>query len=277
MDLRIKAKLLGINSYPNSNIKLFKNYNPIYQLIKKNILNNTLFFLKNHSTGGSLDYTFIKNNFKKDYITVLFKNKKYKIKMEVINDFGNQDIKDYLTENKELNKTLILYIGFKNLSDTPCAIVIIDETQPDFYEAIIQSIGKQELICDDGKSLMGLVIKFLKTLKVDRVILSDNSTIHISKNEKISLSKYYLLKTGKTWYEYWFNFKPIEPIYRPNLKVKLEEIKNLLPNEFKNYINDENKLDLLNNHISQLIIIYPKVIELLIPYSIKTDFELKLD
>lgn len=283
MDLEVKAKLLGINSYPESQIRLFSNWNLVHQEIKKNIVRNALFFLKwgLFQKGGNLDTNFISQNFKNDYLNIRFENEMYKVRMEVMNDYENELINEYLKNNTSLDKTIILYIGFSKIEDNPCSIVIIDEVKPNYYEAIIQSIGKKKLICEHGKKLMRVTLRLLKKIGVNRVILSDNSTITINetpsieKEIKVSLSKYYLIKTGKTWYESHFNFKPIDDIFRPNPNLKLRDIITLSNYEqFQNYISKENEDDLVSIHISKLINIYPQIVNNIIPYSLKTDFVL---
>lgn len=96
--------------------------------------------------------------------------------------------------------------------DRPCIAMVMDKKE---NLAIIDSIEYNPRCTVDGKMKRGegtrdmihTALRFLKQQGAKKIQLTDNSYI-LCKDMKVRLGLLYFFKTGQTWYEKYFGFRP---------------------------------------------------------------------
>jgi hypothetical protein len=151
------------------------------------------------------------------------------------NDGKIKNIYYYVSLQKGKND-YTLNVG--NPKKSPCVIITIDKNQM----ATIQSVSFDEkrecslLHTKYSKSVIRNVLKcsLLLAIKIFKNIdifsLTDNSMIECGP-DKISLSDYYYIKYGKSWYQFHFDAKPK---YKNEIKNKIYIFKRLMKKKMKN-------------------------------------------
>ena len=194
---------------------------------------------KNKLKGGTFDDIEIINKEYTISYTIAYKNKEFNL---------------ILTEDDEST-----YINIGRLPEHCGKIHIFKDdinAQLDHVEPISECSKPSLKIPSEGYIMIELIIKFLKylknNLKIKNIILTDYAYIYCN-NNKLNLSKMYILTHGYPWY-YKFGFKSykyhminlnnkkiIDNIKNDNINISkiLDELIINKSEKFKKFINDE--------------------------------------
>jgi len=121
-------------------------------------------------------------------------------------------IGDYKVEFEEEDGVLIrLFVWSPR--NIPCAAVYIHGDEPaalNKFEHDPSCVVAGNMVRGKGtRDMLNVVFQLLRQKGQPAVQLTDNSTIRCNNGMIVHLGMYYFIKHGKTWYEHYFGFKPI--------------------------------------------------------------------
>ena len=146
-------------------------------------------------------------------------------------DIENYKVQEFESDDTD-DKTVFIWTS----DNDRCIMVTYNKTN--FKDATLQRVHYSPKCTLDEKMPRGegtvrmvkFILEFLKQKGVPEITLGDDSTITCADGKEVSLALFSFIRSGQTWYEKHFGFKPYNPILAKEYeRIKKELMSNRNP------------------------------------------------